>query len=259
MRKKKIYKKHIIKACLVCGKSFKTYYSKIKTGRGKYCCKNCKNKSQIGKPTWNKGKKWSEKAKRKMSEAKMGKIGYWRGKKRPKVSRRNLGNTYSLGKKRSLETKKKMSKIHKGKKLSIITKEKIGRASRLFMKRKWENKKFREKRIESIVKSLWRRPTSLEKDMIKIIKKNNLPYRYVGDGSFLIGYKNPDFININGEKKLIEVGNTFHHNKNYPKERAEYFTKWGWESYIFRTNKLNEEIIKTRGRNLYMGTAYYKS
>jgi hypothetical protein len=31
----------VIKECLVCGKRFKTYPSKIKLGRGKYCSKKC--------------------------------------------------------------------------------------------------------------------------------------------------------------------------------------------------------------------------
>jgi len=31
----------MIKNCLICGKEFKTYKSKIKLGRGKYCSKKC--------------------------------------------------------------------------------------------------------------------------------------------------------------------------------------------------------------------------
>ena len=80
-------------------------------------------------------------------------------------------------------------------------------------------------------------------EMIKNINRNNLPYKYVGDGSFIIGYKNPDFINTNGEKKLIEVGNEYHHQDNYISKRRKHFAKYGWESYIFITNKLNEKQI----------------
>lgn len=39
----------IIKNCLNCKKEFKTYVSKIKLGRGKYCSKSCNNISQLGK------------------------------------------------------------------------------------------------------------------------------------------------------------------------------------------------------------------
>ena len=86
--------------------------------------------------------------------------------------------------------------------------------------------------------------------MIRIIKKHNLPYKYTGDGSFLIGYKNPDFININGEKKLIEVWNIYHHQGNYVEKRRNYFNKYGWESYFFIGQKIDKEkILKILGEN----------
>ena len=110
----------------------------------------------------------------------------------------------------------------------------------------WRDNDHKEEMIKAILKGLIKRPTSLEKEMIDIIKRNDLPYKYTGNGSFLIGYKNPDFININGEKKLIEVGNTYHHDENYAKERSAHFAKYGWRSYIFIENKLNEaNILKT--------------
>jgi len=111
------------------------------------------------------------------------------------------------------------------------------------MRAYWENKEWREKQIERMLAGLFKRPTSLEQQMIDIIKKNNLPYKYVGDGSFIIGYKNPDFVNINGEKKLIEVANLQHHSEDYPIKRAKYFSKYGWKSYIFRTKELDENIV----------------
>ena len=59
---------------------------------------------------------------------------------------------------------------------------------------------------EHVRKCLRRRiPTSLEEKFLKIIGKNGLPYKYVGDGSFMISNKNPDFINVNGAKIAIEV------------------------------------------------------
>ncbi len=108
------------------------------------------------------------------------------------------------------------------------------------------SKEKREEFLRHVLKGLIKRPTSLEKQMIDIIKRNNLPYKYTGNGSFLIGFKNPDFININGEKKLIEVGNVFHHQGNYIKERSEHFAKYGWKSLIFIGNTLNEKEILSK-------------
>lgn len=108
-------------------------------------------------------------------------------------------------KKDSLETRKRKSLGHIG----VNT----------WMKEKWQNEKFREETLSKLFKGLQNRPTSLEKQMIDFIKQHNLPYKYVGDGSFWIGRKNPDFININGGKKLIEVGNLYHHQDNYEDQR----------------------------------------
>ena len=67
-----------------------------------------------------------------------------------------------------------------------------------------------------------------------------------GDGRFLIGWKNPDFVNCNGEKICVEVANTFHHDENYPEKRKEHFKRWGWDCIVFRTNNLNENEVKIR-------------
>ena len=51
------------------------------------------------------------------------------------------------------------------------------------------------------------------------------------------------FVNINGEKKLIEVGNIYHHQGNYIEKRKEHFKKYGWETYFFITNNLEEKEV----------------
>lgn len=110
----------------------------------------------------------------------------------------------------------------------------------------WKTKEYRDMAIPKMMEWRRRRPTSLEKEMIGILKRNNLPYKYTGDGSFLIGYKNPDFVNVNGEKKCIEVSNFYHHQNNYMEKRKAHFARWGWKCIVFMvdTNKhLNEKEV----------------
>ena len=153
-------------------------------------------------------------------------------------------------------TKRKMSISRKGKCLSILTRAKmskslINRWKNLDYRKKqielctkrWKNNIYRENQIKSILKGLFEiRPTSLEKQMIDIIKKYELPYKYTGDGSFLIGYKNPDFVNINGQKRCIEVANIFHHKKDYEQKRIEHFAKYGWKCYVFKMDNLYNDL-----------------
>lgn len=155
------------------------------------------------------------------------------------------------GTKLSEEWKRKIGEGMKGHKnahgkrwkLSEETRKKQSESNR----RRWMDKKYREKMIDILFKNLRLRPTSIEQQMIKIIKKHNLPYKYVGDGNFWIGRKNPDFVNINGEKKLIEVGSHYYHPKvkDYEDQRRKHFERYGWKSYFFITAEklLNEGKI----------------
>ena len=153
------------------------------------------------------------------------------------------------------EERKNLSKrnIKKGYKPPIFTGHTIKTKEKMSIRYKklWQNKEYREKTLKAMIKGLIKRPTSLEQQMIDIIKKHNLPYRYTGNGSFLIGFKNPDFVNVNGEKKLIEVGNIYHHKlrfgsvENYINQRKEYYKSYGWKSYFFIKDDIDEnEIIK---------------
>lgn len=102
--------------------------------------------------------------------------------------------------------------------------------------RRWE---LSENSLKNILKSHWNRPTSLEKQMIKIIKKYKLPYKYVGDGQFILGGKCPDFINTCNEKICLEVHNFYHHPAGYRKERAKYFKKLGWKTIFINEDEIN--------------------
>lgn len=104
---------------------------------------------------------------------------------------------------------------------------------------------------EVIRKALRRHPiSSLELKFQGIVDKYQLPYKYVGNGQFFIEKKNPDFININGEKKAVEVYARIHKEKlrgikieEWKKDRQEIFAKYGWEIVFFDEVQLNEKNV----------------
>ena len=158
-----------------------------------------------------------------------------------------------LGKKPSEETRKKMSIAFKGRKITWGDKLSESR-KRLFREGKiksWNKGKHWSK--EMVKKILRRRtPSSLEQKFIRIINKFNLPYKFVGNGSFWIENMNPDFIECNGKKIAIEVfykkhkqmfRNGFDEWKN---KRVATAKRYGWNILFFDENEINVEIILKR-------------
>jgi hypothetical protein len=174
------------------------------------------------------------------------------------------GNHYSpqtefkKGMKLSMETIEKLKgrvPWNKGQLLTEEHKLKLSLAKRgkhypnvsLAKKLQWQNPNYREKTIRNQLKGLLKRPTSLEKKFMEICREFNLPYQYVGDGSFLIGFKNPDFVDTT-RKICIEVANRVkkHHPDGYAENRIEHFKKYGWSCLVFFEEDLNSknEVIK---------------
>lgn len=102
----------------------------------------------------------------------------------------------------------------------------------------WQNPEHRERQIKAILRGLCQRPTSYEQKIIDLIKKHHLPFKYVGNGEVIIGYVNPDFININGQKSLIETYSIFFHKPNYEAERAKRFARYGYRTLFLNDNNL---------------------
>lgn len=93
------------------------------------------------------------------------------------------------------------------------------------------------------------KPNKKELALLDIIQELSLPYSYVGDGDFILGGKCPDFLNTNGQKKLIELWGNFWHKGQDPQERIDYFKQYGfqtlviWESELAHSTDLKEKLL----------------
>lgn len=186
----------------------------------------------------NKGRKWSktERAKRAKNI-----------KSNPNYGMRN--------KHHSDETKKHWSQIRRGKnyevRFGIKKARKVKNKMSNTAKKQWQNKEYKDKHL----KANCRRPNIPENIFISICIKYNLPYKYVGNGSFWIENINPDFINVNGEKICVEIFGDYWHN--YPngtqkdKEKEKILEKYGWKRIIIWENELKKlktiEILQKLG------------
>lgn len=114
-----------IRVCKYCGKSFTFPVYKKRV----FCCKQCLDNSFIGRKLSKEHRKKISKAIRKnikvMSHIKaLGLLGLHKGKKRSAETRKKI-STVQISRKASIETKRKMSLSHKGKKLTTTHRKRI--------------------------------------------------------------------------------------------------------------------------------------
>lgn len=105
----------------------------------------------------------------------------------------------------------------------------------------WKDPTFRKKMIKALFKGNKKRPTKPEKKLRRGLNKL-FPgeYKYVGDGQFIIGGRNPDFINVNSQKKIIELFGDYWHGKKRTgrtrkqeeNRRIKYFAEYGYKTLI---------------------------
>jgi len=183
----------------------------------------------------NLGKRYTEESKAKMSEAHLGLPSPMKGKhhseeSKSKMSIAKAGENHPLfGKHPSSETKIKMSKSYK---------------------KLWQDPQFAKRAFEAFSKT----PNKPEKALIKMLDSNfQGEWKFVGDGQFTLGGLCPDFININGKKKIIEMFGTYWHRdreniKYYQTEygRREIFARYGFQLLVIWEDELKDKdaIIK---------------
>ena len=139
-----------------------------------------------------------------------------------------------------------------GKKHHLFGK-KLSKKQRENLKKAW-----REKRtwwVTQIMKVLKIKPNKPEKAIRKVLNKV-LPkeYRYVGNGKVILDGFNPDFINCNGQKKIIEMyGDYWHNRPDWSKRdirRIRAYKKLGyktliiWEHELKDLNKVTSKILR---------------
>jgi len=271
--------KKIEKKCLTCNKVFTVTPWYIT--RKKFCSKKCYDLWSKGK-TWVErfGPKEAEKRRNLQSEGlkrayKLGRknprgfLGHHHSKEnRERISQRltlsnskRKGKTYEeiYGVDKAREIKDKQSSKQPKKRVPFvcpICKKTVYLIPCLAKRRKYcsfqcASKakqifwiKNREERLKKLIMYTSQRPTSYERKIIELVKEKNLPFKYVGNGKVWIAGKNPDFIEINGKKLLIETYCQYWHEPNYPISRGKLFAEYGFKTLFLDDNDLTSKNWK---------------
>jgi uncharacterized Rmd1/YagE family protein len=227
----------------------------------------------------NTGRTASEETKRKMSKSHKGKLSservailkrVWDNPeyhKKQSASHKGLQNSLGFkhddsfrekvrkrmtGREVKEETRRKLSESLKGKPKSIETIEKF-KAIRNNPDRlsDWNR---------NVLRASHARPNTVESSLLELL--NSLypnQYKYTGNGEVIIGGINPDFININGQKKVIELYGDYWHQGDNPQDRVDRFAVYGfgclviWQSELKHMNKVIAKLKRFHERNLTKG------
>lgn len=107
------------------------------------------------------------------------------------------------------------------------------------MKKLWQDVEFKNKQMRKFFAGKKAKPNKPETSLLDIL--NELfpnEWKYVGDGQVIINGKCPDFINVNGQKKIIELFGDYWHRGQDPKDRADIFAPFGYKTLVIWQSEL---------------------
>lgn len=194
--------------------------------------------SHIGQKPWNKGKTASEETKEKLRIAHLGQRNMKGYKHRPEsIEKMRIAK---IGKRASQETKIKMGESQKGHVTAQETRDKISNTHRGL----WKNPNHARK-----MGCAWKVKPNKPESIILNLLENIFPgqWKYTGDFSFTINGKAPDFVNCNGQKKIIELFGDYWHRGENPEDRAAIFEPFGYETLVIWEHELKRlDSVKNR-------------
>ena len=186
----------------------------------------------------------------------------WKGKRRGQQSeehRRKMSESLK-GRKLSDDHRKKMSESQKGRVYSAETREKMSRSlkghsvsekSRQKMsaraRSRWSDPGFRSKTMKVLTQAQHISPNKPEKKLLWLLDKH-FPgeWKFVGDGAVIFNGYNPDFINVNGKKLIIEMFGDYWHKEEDPANRARLFAPFGFRTLVIWEHELENLLVVHR-------------
>ena len=233
------------------------------------------NRGKKGQISWNKGKKVGSSWNKGLTKETDGRV----LKNSKNIGKKKIGKTYQelYGKKKSEDIcnkqKDSLLKWYQDPKNKIKHKESLN-APEAIKKNSDSHKKYfsnpenkkkflnEHKFFSKLMKDMWKDPKYIEKIQKGRALRPNKPetlilnllnelfpneWKYTGDFSFMINGKNPDFTNINGQKKLIEFFGDYHHKGENPEDRKNIFKESGWRTLIIWEHDLKDfKQVKTK-------------
>jgi len=138
------------------------------------------------------------------------------------------------------------TKFKKGDHPSLKTEFKKGNHPKSeFKKGHKESSEVKERRMKNVMRGLAVKPNQKEKQLHSFLQCL-LPQEFalnVKAEIMILGGKIPDFVNVNGQKKIIELYGNYWHKHDNPQDRIDYFKQFGWDTLIIWEKELKDESL----------------
>ena len=182
------------------------------------------------------GKHHSEESKRRNGEAHRGRPSPNKGI--PKTDEQKRKQSIALTGRKQTEKQKQWRRDHpvnywKGKTIPAYAREKMSK--RKF--ESWQDPIY----VKKVMDGRHLNPNKSELKLLRLLEKLHPgEWKYTGDFSFSINGKCPDFVNCNGQKKIIEFNGTYWHQKDIPGEREKIFAAFGYDTLIIWDTEMKD-------------------
>lgn len=201
-----------------------------------------------GRGDAHRGKVVSEETRLKISESSKGNT-KWLGKRHSSATKKKI-QKHRLGSTASTETKEKMSQSHLERWQDPTLKKRVSKAH----KRNWQDPEYRDKVVRNTLSALSIHPNKPETIVLNILNQiapSN--WEFTGDGKVVLGGKSPDFYNVNGQKKIIEVFGDYWHGERArcyeetEEGRIAHFKIYGHDTLVIWEHELEDgELVKEK-------------
>lgn len=197
---------------------YNAHMSKVRTGR----IPTTKARANMSKAQM--GRTHTQATKSKMSE--VAGVRWQDPEYRAAMSQMSMGNEYALGYRHTEETKTKMSKSQK-----LL----------------WQDLEYRDRSVKAMRLGCLVHPNKPELVLVALLESvYPSEWAFVGDGTLIIDGLNPDFVNTNGKKQIIELFGRYWHSKEIIKnrrsdeERIKSYASLGYSTLIIWDDELKE-------------------
>ncbi len=152
---------------------------------------------------------------------------------------------------------RRISKAMKGRRPSDAAFEAVRKVNRARRGEKREKYVIKDKEVLHRIRlQVWQRPEYVRNQMrakgcrpnkAEILLQHILDkyspneWKYVGDGELIIGGKCPDFVNIDGQKALIELFGDYWHQGENPQIKIDHYKQYGFECLVIWENELSDK------------------